>query len=210
MNPKGIPETIRALLRQPLPGAQAQQRMAPRVRGSFPNEEPARQAGVMLLLYPDKEDLYTVFIKRNEYPGAHSGQISFPGGMYETRDRNLEETALRETSEETGIDHTRIDVLGALTPLHIPVSNIQVSPYVGWHGDVPVFDPDGTEVQYLVTTGLRELMDRENLRETIFIRHEREVETPYLFIQDETIWGATAMILNEFLELAAQMPQYRC
>ena len=168
-----------------------------------------RQAAVMILLYPEGEQVYTVFIKRNEYPGVHSGQISFPGGMYEDPDRTLERTAIRETAEETGIDQELVEVLGSLTPLYIPISNFRVTPFVGWCGITPRFDPDGTEVQYLVTTPVADLLDPQNLRKGVWVRNEAEMEAPYLSIRKEMIWGATAMMLSEFIELALQMPQFR-
>ncbi|MBE9518912.1 MAG: CoA pyrophosphatase, partial [Bacteroidetes bacterium] len=119
------------LLRHKLPGEKAQLRMAPTFRGNLTSVGLPIEAAVLVLFYPSDGKTHLVFIKRNEYDGPHSAQVSFPGGAREANDLSLEETALRETREELGVDG-QIEVLGALTPLHIPVSNFMVYPFVGW------------------------------------------------------------------------------
>ncbi len=142
-------ETLSTMLRESLPGEAAQNKFSPELRegpsyaealeDEGEQEDECRSAAVLILLYPDKDHLRTVFMKRNEYDGPHSGQISFPGGMFEKVDLDLEQTALRETEEEIGVDAGKIDVLGRLTPLFIPVSNFCVTPYVGWITGQPDF-----------------------------------------------------------------------
>ena len=114
-------------MQQKLPGEEAQLLMAPTFRGHTVSAEEAVQAAVLALFYPSDNNTFLVFIKRNEYDGPHSAQISFPGGARETGDLSLKETAIRETREELGI-HGNIEVLGSLTSLHIPVSNFLVTP----------------------------------------------------------------------------------
>jgi len=189
------------LLNGKLPGKEAQERMSPTVRVPFPREEECREAAVMLLLYKDNQDLRMVFIKRNEYRGPHSGQVSFPGGMREARDADHRQTALRETEEETGVPAAEIEVLGALTPLHIPVSNTCVYPFVGWINAVPDFRPDSNEVQYLICPELNAVTDPDNRKTGSFNRGGTPVTTPYIDIDGEMIWGATAMMLSEFMAL---------
>jgi NADH pyrophosphatase NudC (nudix superfamily) len=193
------------ILQQKLPGEEAQRRMAPSFRGSFPRQGPAVRAAVMILLYPVDREPHLVLIKRNEYDGPHSGQVSFPGGAWEPEDENLEQTAIRETREEIGIGEP-IDILGSLTPLHIPVSNFLVSPFVAWTDCTPEFHPDGTEVQYLITSSVRGLMDPGLRGSEHLIRHGRPVEAPFYQVGKDKIWGATAMILSEFLQLAERLP----
>lgn len=167
----------------------------------FRQEENCMEAGVMLLLYPENEKMHIVFIKRNEYAGPHSAQISFPGGMKEDTDRDLEATALRETEEETGVPAGAIQVLGKLSPLLIPVSNFCVHPYVGWLDHTPEFNPDRSEVQYLICPPISQLLDTDNHKSGPFNRKGEEIITPYIDIDGEMLWGATAMMFSEFMAI---------
>jgi 8-oxo-dGTP pyrophosphatase MutT (NUDIX family) len=190
------------ILRQKLPGEEAQLRMSPSFRGEFNEQKDPVEAAVLALFYVSKGNTYLVFIKRNEYDGPHSAQVSFPGGAREPVDKALEETALRETREEMGIKG-RIEILGALTPLHIPVSNFMVYPYVGWIKEAPLFRPDPTEVQYVIEAPLSTLLDPGNIRSETLKHHGQSMEVPFYMVRNEKIWGATAMMLSEILQLAA-------
>jgi len=190
-------------LKQRLPGVRAQQDMAPTFRGSFKEDGRPKMAAVMALLYPYREEGFLVFIKRNLYDGPHSGQVSFPGGAWEEEDQDLQQTALRETREELGIE-ADIRVLGALTPLHIPVSNFLVHPFLGWCEERPVFQPDASEVQYLIEVALSELTNPQICHSERIHHHGQWIHTPYYRVGKEKIWGATAMMLSEILRLAAR------
>jgi 8-oxo-dGTP pyrophosphatase MutT (NUDIX family) len=192
------------ILSERLPGEQAQLQMAPTFRGHIDSGSFAKEAAVLALLYPSDGKLHLVFIKRNEYDGPHSAQISFPGGIREAGDLSLEYTALREAREEVGIDG-EIEVLGKLTPLHIPVSNFMVHPYVGWMQESPVFHPDPSEVQYVVEAALEDLLDPANLDSETLYQHALPIEAPYYRVGKEKIWGATAMMLSELLQLATSL-----
>ncbi len=189
------------LLQGKLPGKEAHELMSPRVGLDFVRTGECREAAIMLLLYPDRHVLRLVLIKRNEYRGPHSGQVSFPGGMREAHDAVHQDTALRETEEETGVPASEIEVLGALTPLHIPVSNTCVYPFVGWINSTPDFRPDNKEVQYLICPDIRALADPLNRKRGSFNRNGNSISTPYIDIDGEMIWGATAMMLSEFMVL---------
>jgi 8-oxo-dGTP pyrophosphatase MutT (NUDIX family) len=199
------PNIIRRLLEQELPGEPAQMRMAPEIRRQFPSASDCRNAGVLLMLYPDGKQVRLVFMKRNEYAGPHSGQISFPGGMQEKGEDDLSQTALREAEEETGVPSDRIELLGGLTPLYIPVSKFCVSPFVSWISEPPRFRPDRTEVQYLITPSLDEIMDRTNHGMEKFSHPEGTFESPCIRLGKEIVWGATAMILSEFMALIEKL-----
>lgn len=175
--------------------------MAPEARMHFPHEQKCPEAGVMLLLYPEASMTHIVFIKRNEYTGPHSAQISFPGGMKEDVDPDLVATALRETEEEVGVPAGEIEILGRLTPLLIPVSNICVHPFVGWLDHTPEFRPDRTEVHYLICPAIGHLLDQRNHRKGPFNRKGEQIITPYIDIDGEMLWGATAMMFSEFMAL---------
>lgn len=189
-----------------LPGEKAQFQMAPSYRGRITSSGEPVDAAVLALLYPSAfgGKLNLVFIKRNEYDGPHSAQISFPGGARDAGDLSLEDTAIRETREEVGIGG-KIELLGSLTPLHIPVSNFMVYPKVGWMEETPEFNPDPSEVQYVVEASLDSLLDPSNQESETLYHHEMPVEAPYYRVGEEKIWGATAMILSELLELATSL-----
>jgi 8-oxo-dGTP pyrophosphatase MutT (NUDIX family) len=188
-------------LLQPLPGIEAQLRMSPPFRRPVATETPLKNSGVLLLLYLHEGRIYTVFIKRTEYNGVHSGQISLPGGMFKKSDSSLSYTALRETMEETGMPVKEASVIGQLTRLHIPVSNINVFPFVAVSNKRPDFIPDPTEVQYLIETSLDDLLNPLNQKTKIMQIAETAIEVPYFDVRENHIWGATAMIVSEFLEV---------
>ena len=187
-----------------LPGEEAQLRMSPSFRGEFNEQEGPLEAAVLALFYPSQGSTCLVFTKRNEYDGPHSAQVSFPGGAWEPVDKTLEETAIRETREELGIKE-RIEILGTLTPLHVPVSNFMVYPYVGWMEKTPTFNPDPIEVQYVIEVALSTLLEPGNSKSEILKHHGQSMEVPFYKVGKEKIWGATAMILSEVLQLASKL-----
>lgn len=157
----------------------------------------ANLAAVLLLLFPKDDQLSTVMIKRNEYPGVHSGQISLPGGRQEDGE-TFDTTALRETHEELGIDPSKVNLLGQLTPIYIPPSDFEVHPYVGHITQHPTWQPDPTEVAAVVETPIAALFD-DNLKKNQEIHVNTFTFTaPYYDIQGHHVWGATAIILSEF------------
>jgi len=176
-------------------------RMAPTLMRPGKSKLPVRDSGVLLLLYPDKEQLFTVFMKRPEYGGPHSGQISFPGGKFEQGDVTLTNTALRESHEEIGIDPGTIVVLGTLTPLSIPVSNFKLLPVVGFLPEKPDFKMDPKEVVYLIEAEISFLTDPCIVKREVLVLGDYSVEVPYYDIRGDHVWGATAMIMSEFLEV---------
>jgi 8-oxo-dGTP pyrophosphatase MutT (NUDIX family) len=196
---------IKEELTRPLPGSKAQMRMAPTLMRPGKSKLPVRDSGVLLLLYPVKEQLFTVFMKRPEYGGPHSGQISFPGGKFEQGDVTLTGTALRESYEEIGIDPGAVEVLGTLSPLSIPVSNFKLLPVVGFLPEKPDFNTDPKEVVYLIEAEISFLTDPCIVKREVLILGNYSVEVPYYDIRGEHVWGATAMIMSEFLEVAGRV-----
>lgn len=202
---KFLPQRWKELLSADLPGHWAHENMAPAYRIAYSHAGDPVKAAVLILVYPGPVRPYLVFMKRNTYDGPHSGQVSFPGGSSEPQDISLEATAIRETREELGIEGM-IQLLGSLTSLHIPVSNYHVTPFVGWMDARPRFNPDHSEVEYLVEVPLEALMDPLNRMSGPVTRHGEYINAPYYRAGKERIWGATAMILSEFLQLTAMMP----
>ncbi len=196
---------LRIDLSRPLPGPDAQQRMAPRPRTSTSSHfEPGlntRQGGVLILFYPHSDQIYFPLILRPTYGGVHSGQVGLPGGGHEKIDNGMADTALRETYEEVGVHPSQITLLGLLTPLYVYASDYLVHPYVGWTDYSPEFHPDPYEVAKLIQAPLTEFLAPGNLQEETWQLRGRDVLVPFFDIQDQVIWGATAMMLSELLAL---------
>lgn len=193
-------------LQAPLPGPEAQYRMAHAVRGKYQlSSADARVACVLLALYPKASDWHLVLIQRvSSNPNdRHGGQISFPGGGYEAADGSLENGALREAEEEVGILPQDVNLLGRLTELFIPVSNFMVHPFIGHLDYAPQFVPQPSEVQEIIEVPLSTLRNPNN-RQLTEIRISNNMtlkNVPYFDVNGRVVWGATAMMLNEFLEL---------
>ena len=187
-----------------LPGLKAQLNKAPGdishnvKRYKKPVE--ARQSAVTLLLYENnRAESDVILIKRAEYNGSHSGQIGFPGGKEENDDASLLHTALRETKEEIGLHE--IHVLGSLSPLFIPVSNFNVNPFIGYLTEKPNFVLDPREVQEVLTIPLKHLLDVDNELVTHKKLNGTKYRIPYYHVHEHMLWGASAMIMSEFLAL---------
>lgn len=190
-------------LKHPLPGPSAQFRLVPRPRGSVP-AHPPHAAAVLLLLYPHHGALHLPLTRRTETVATHRGQISWPGGAREGEEP-LVVTALRETEEELGVDPAIVEVLGQLTPLHTGGSGYRISPTVGWTPSRPAFRPDPGEVAELLEVPLATLRSPHVLRQEVWNLHGRQTLVPcYRLGPDTAIWGATAMILSEFLAVVEE------
>jgi 8-oxo-dGTP pyrophosphatase MutT (NUDIX family) len=203
-----VRERLRGRLADPLPGLDAQLVMAPLPRiGWRPAEFPddARRAAALLLLYPFDEDAHLALTLRTPHLPHHGGQVSLPGGAVEP-DETLDETALREAGEEVGIDPAAVLVLGHLTPLHIPVSGFVLHPVVAAANRRPSFVPSVEEVARVIDVPLAALCDRSAIGMRLRQREGRTIETPYFLVDGEAVWGATAMILAEFLALLGCPP----
>jgi 8-oxo-dGTP pyrophosphatase MutT (NUDIX family) len=196
------PATIRRLLQEPKPGLAAQARMATHPRPGWPPEKgiTPRQGGVLILLYPHKEQVHLVLTRRTETVKNHKGQISLPGGRREG-DEPVEQTALREAQEELGVAPRAVEVLGTLTPLYIPPSDFCITPVVGWTGARPDWEPDAVEVAQVLEIPLRLLADTATVHQGTWQRGELTMQVPYFMVRGHRVWGATAMVLSEFLAI---------
>jgi len=197
-------DALKHLLSGPLPGKEAQDLMSPSIRSTgnqVGNPEDARPGSVLVLLYQRDNQWMVPFIQRPVYDGVHSGQISFPGGKCEEDDEGYFFTALRETQEEIGISPEDVEWLGALTPLYIPNSNFFVYPFVGWVDKPPVFHPDPTEVDEVIEVPLENLLDDRYVKRFSEKINDTMISAPYYEAGNRKIWGATAMMLSEMLEV---------
>ena len=191
-----------------LPGIVAQMRMAPHARKAVRDINPdtlssAPKAAVLALLLPlsDGKDMGILLMERSGGPGVHAGQISFPGGKHEGEETMLE-TALRETVEETGVDKEMIKTVGPLTPLYIPPSNFHVYPFVGYVNQLPEFKLSQLEVSRLLIPSVTELLEGRHSDNEIFISSSGiSVTAPCFLAGEDKIWGATAMMISELLDL---------
>lgn len=191
----------------PLPGNQVQMRMMSnrRVREMMEFRQPdqAIKSSVLILLFPGRENGQPTFVVtlRPTYKGIHSGQISLPGGRFELTDENLMQTALRETDEEIGLDPAAVTIIGQLTELFIPPSNYLVQPFIGFTSISPAFNPQPEEVAQIIEIPVRQLLDEKNLVVKEIPVAGIQFTAPSFVIDGTIIWGATAMILNEFKEI---------
>lgn len=199
-------QLLERVLQSPLPGKSAQMNMSPvpidmrRFETDFPSDH--RKSGVLILFYPDKKGSYFPLIKRPEYIGFHSGQVAFPGGKMEIGDENIIQTALREAEEEVGVDRSQVQVLGKLSDLYIPTSNFLVSPIIGFLEKRPDFIPEAKEVSRVIQTELPLLFSPEiKKRKVLTLGPGLHLDTPYFEIDGEVVWGATAMILSELIQV---------
>jgi 8-oxo-dGTP pyrophosphatase MutT (NUDIX family) len=202
-------ESLKNKLDKPLPGLESQLKLASMRRlmkdGQLIIPADARKAGVLILFYPFGGDIYLAFIKRAEYPGVHSGQISFPGGGWERSDNDLVATALREAEEEIGVPRESITPIGKLTDLFIPPSNFLVTPVVGYSERKPEFKIDPEEVDRILEIPLQEFLDHTAIQQKeISIFPDVILKVPCFYVNEQVIWGATAMIMNELLDVISQ------
>jgi 8-oxo-dGTP pyrophosphatase MutT (NUDIX family) len=195
---------LRQVLSQPLPGLAAQLRMAPEPRmGWDPLKFPegARDGAALLLVYPHDETLHVALTVRGSGLRNHTGQVSLPGGAVD-RDETIETAALREAQEEIGVDPKTVDVLGRLTPLHIPVSGYLLHPVVGFTSMRPAFQRAEWEVARIIEAPVSVLSDpglvKREVRNRTVKGQPIDVNVPYYDIDGEKVWGATAMVLAEF------------
>lgn len=188
-------------LSKPLPGAPAHDlfRATPigDVTPRFDHREHARVGAVMILLYEHEGLIRFPLIKRPEYPGAHGGQISLPGGKAEPQEHVID-TALRECEEEIGVRPASPDVLGPLTNFLVIPSNVVVTPVIAFMPARPRFNPDPYEVSRIIEASLTDLGTDDIRQKEILAAGKYRMMAPHFEVQNEVVWGATAMILNEF------------
>lgn len=205
---KAFVEQLGVELQGKLPGSEAHQVMAPKNRPAFrfKYDTPPRPGAVMILLYEEEGTTYFPLIRRSEYRGVHSGQIALPGGKAEESDRDLIATAIREAQEEIGIDPNKIEIIGSLTSFFVAASNFQILPVVAYAKEYPQFLPDEREVAGVLRANLEEIIDPQTIKEKEITPAEGiTFEAPYYDLQGHVVWGATAMMLSEFVTLTKRI-----
>ncbi len=188
-----------------LPGRSFQIKMSFSARIQFMDVPAnARQSAVLALLFFENDAPHILLMERSgQKNDPHSRQISFPGGSLDKTDASLESCALRETFEEVGIAFEKIKIIGALTPLYIPVSNFKVNPFLAYTTENLTDFILSHEVNAVIKTPIALLLNDENTKREIMRVGPDKVllETPYFDVLGHKVWGATAMMLSEILEL---------
>lgn len=195
-----------AISTQPLFALDAHLKMAPLERVQYLQNydyslHNPKASAVLSLFYPKDEKAHVLLIVRSSYPGVHSSQIAFPGGKQELTDIDLQETALRETHEEVGVNPNKVTVIKQWSDIYIPPSNFIVSSFMGITNKTPEFVLQPDEVNSIIELPITELLNDslvQNVRMTT--SYAQDIMVPAFVIEDHIVWGATAMILSEIKE----------
>ncbi|MEO8256361.1 MAG: CoA pyrophosphatase [Acidobacteriota bacterium] len=201
-------ERLRFGLAQPLPGAAAHALMAPRPRRTWPaahDPRAVRHAAGLLLIFPIGADAHIVLTVRADTLGRHGGQVSLPGGVAEPGE-SFERAALREAEEEVALAPDQVRILGALTPVDIPVSGFRLHPIVAAAAARPQLTPADGEVALILEISVDALWDPARQVSIVRVRDQRELSVPAFAVGGVEVWGATAMVLAEFLAVLGWQP----
>jgi len=162
-------------------------------------------SAVLLPIYYKQGQYYILFTKRTGKVKEHKGQISFPGGAYQDGDRTLVDTALRECAEEIGLMAEVIEVLGELDDTITQATGYIISPFVAiipWPYPLKI---DQWETEEIIEVPISALLDKSSLHQETEIIDDKTVTSYFYHYQGRVIWGATARILNQFLDVFARV-----
>lgn len=175
-------------------------RLASRKRKQIKHEKLSPSAVLLLLLEKDGQ-YHVVFTRRSDNVEHHKGEISFPGGTVHPDDSDLLDTALREGAEEIGLARDDVMILGGLDDIVTVSTGFVITPYVGIIPYPYPFQINADEVAELILVPLRALMDERCVGASEVTWEGKEITTYHFHYQGDIIWGATARILKEFLDI---------
>jgi 8-oxo-dGTP pyrophosphatase MutT (NUDIX family) len=210
VNDTSLPEALRRRLASPLPGLDAQLRMSPRPRlgaDSGVDVSTLRPAAALLLIYQQDNAWHVPLTVRGSTLRHHTGQVSLPGGRLDAGE-SVEDGALREAHEEIGVSPSEVDVLGRLTSIPVFVSDHLLHPVVGFAAQRPQFNLASHEVERLIEVPVALLREPNRVlwEERTRIQPPSGVmNVPYFDVLDARVWGATAMVLAEFVALVEEL-----
>jgi len=195
-------EQFSAIMKAGLPGEECHLEVSPlgrkRSSDALLDAVSPKESAVAILFFEKNGSPSSLLIERSVYNGSHSGQIAFPGGKKDALDPDLCYTARRECFEEIGVAADALELVGALTPIYIPVSNFKVQPYVFWVNQLDELNPNPYEVVDVFDFPLRRLEEDCLGRTTVQVSEVVQLkEVPYFDIHGRVVWGATALMLNE-------------
>ncbi len=201
-------ENIKYKLKQPLPGIKSHLKMATtnRIeefsRFNFDINN-AKKSAVLILFFHEADILKMIVIRRSKYVGIHSGQIAFPGGRFEEEDKDVQTTALREIHEEIGISENKIEILGRLSDIYVPPSNFLISVFVGYLSEKPEYIIQEREVDEIIEIPFDDFYKSDAIKEKDFYVNSLKAvsNAPYFDVTNAEIWGASAMVISELLEI---------
>ncbi len=197
---------IKHLQNTQIGGLDWQFKLAPKMREKFDADlvlkNNPKKAAVLVLFYPNqRQETHFLLTLRANYNGTHSSQISFPGGKFDQKDELLRNTALRETSEEVGINQNDAMVFKEMTDVFISPSNFLVTPFLGILNYQPNFNTN-YEVEKLIEIDLDELLNDSSITNTVVTTsYADNLKVPCFKLNNHIVWGATAMMLSEIREL---------
>jgi 8-oxo-dGTP pyrophosphatase MutT (NUDIX family) len=160
-----------------------------------------RKAAVLIGLFKKNDEWCFSLIRRPMNEKNHPGQIALPGGAME-KNETLMNTALREAFEEVGINPEDVEIIGQLTPIPVPVSEYLIYPFVGVIDYEPEWVLNEDEVEELLILKMSELISSDNGYTEMWDLRGNKVEVPIFKVMNETVWGATAAVLSELIDIA--------
>jgi 8-oxo-dGTP pyrophosphatase MutT (NUDIX family) len=205
-----LPQQLAARLAAPLPGRAAQRRFEPELcygRHSGPPSGKARSAAVLALVYPHEGQWHLPLTVRRADMATHAGQISLPGGMIEAGETGPQ-AAFRELEEELGVPAGNVELLGPLTPLYVFVTEFFVVPWVAVANTRPDWRPNRDEVAELLEVPLALVCDPSHHRRHSRRQYGVDFTAPHIQSGRHRIWGATAMILSELINIVTEFERF--
>ena len=163
-------------------------------------DESLPQAAVLILCYEKDNDLYFVMTERSNSLPSHPGEVAFPGGKREKKDKNLKQTALREATEEISLDPSKVEILGQLDPLESRFG-LSVTPFVGILKEKIELEPNPDEVADIFYLPLSFFKNNPLIKRGVTNFKGETFDTPVIIYDDHEIWGLTLAFTLDFLKL---------